>query len=54
MMILDLGVCPDQVLDDPGVFWRQLWKKFHKVGLKYISVLSMSVWDFESGSNSVW
>ena len=26
MMILDLGVCPDQVLDDPGAFRRLLWK----------------------------
>ena len=59
MMILDLGVCPDRVLDDPGAFRRLLWKlafleEFHKFGLKCILVLSMSVWNSESGNSSVW
>ena len=58
MMILDLGVCPDRVLDDPGAFRRLLWKvgileEFHKFGLKCISMLSVSVWDFESGNSSI-
>jgi len=59
MIILDLGVCPDQVLVDPGAFRHLLWKlafleEFHKFGLKCISVLLMSVLDSESRNSSVW